>query len=192
MDPVDFHVRSSINAKVSYPYRKETEDEIKSYDKWRVFGGVMSLICMLLSLIAMEEAVQLLEFDYDRPYFLRYMITGGYSLAILEYFGVRCLCRSKKSESPKKSVVIGASFDYNEQVERSFWQKCKRLVIPGIILNLNDMLGGYIWYLSLQGTSVSVNNTIYQSQVAITYALSVIFLNSKVLFHILCLYLFVL
>jgi len=39
---------------------------------------------------------------------------------------------------------------------------------------------GYMWYLSLGETNFAVNNTIYQSQCAIVYILSAIFLRTPV------------
>ena len=207
------------------------------FETWRIIGGTISIVVALLSMVAMSEALQLIESNYSKPFFLRWIVTSGYIFAIIEYYIVKYLNnRSKKSNnmieiqenyeqasvmdndndndnendnsnsydnesnydnkfdqesresknitsdrtSDRTSSSRSLSKNINNKKGKSFFKKCKIFFIPSIILNINDIWGGYLWYLSLEGTSVSVNNTIYQSQAAFAYIGSVLFLGSQV------------
>ena len=70
--------------------------------------------------------------------------------------------------------------DINIAIHEFGIQYYKRMFILSIGMSLLLLMCAYIWYVSLSHTTASVNNTIYQSNVAFVYLISIVFLKLKV------------
>lgn len=88
--------------------------------------------------------------NYVKPYFIRYIVGSAFSLMLIPWYLLnRCRCNIQLTW-PMIKNSCGVKLLYNFQ--------------------------SYIWYLSLNATIPSINNTIVQSSVAIVYILSVLLL----------------
>ena len=196
-------IESSTNPRI--PLLKSTKAQ--KFEKCHLIGGSIAAIASLVSWVILAEALQALETDYSRPYFLRWVVTSCYMFTIFEYLITRWIVKQMKSNINSKNThpsnshssskygshrsskhLRGELFEDNDKPgdgkkykykDVSFYHKCKQLVIPAILMNISDIFGGYLWYKSLESTSVGVNNTIYQSQAAFTYIGSIFVLGSR-------------
>ena len=58
-------------------------------------------------------------------------------------------------------------------------EACRCLLRPVVVLSTLSFVCGYTWFWSLVGTNVPTNNTLYQTQCAFVFVLSVLFLGEK-------------
>ena len=184
----------------------ETNNSIKhntTYSKSKLIGGTICIILAVLSDVALAEALQLIETNYSKPYFLRYVVGSGYSLIIFGWLIVKLIndrtlrisapnlddqlnkdnmTKNLKEQDP---VPLSEQAEINSVNSNNFQafglgKQIIIFIVCGLFLNINSIFGQYFWYLSLESTTVGVNLAIYQTQAVFAYLGSICLFKSKV------------
>eukprot|EP01084_Bolivina_argentea_P284348 487311_1 len=170
-------------------------------------GGIACLFLAVGAQTAYAEVMQSFKNgSYNHLYFIRYCAMTGYTLAIIPWFFLnkRGINKLKKQQSKLlnqndsviaeniephslpansvNSVIQNASLiernKYN--YEKSFFQFMYTIKYGIILMALDSFLCGYVWYLSLDYTTVAANNTMFQSQCVFTLLFSALVLKTKI------------
>eukprot|EP01084_Bolivina_argentea_P260119 439160_1 len=110
--------------------------------------------------------------QYDKPFFLMWMSGVTYILLFIPWYLVETYSNSQTKHYSKMDN------DYSNS--DSYCKRFKQLSLPAMLLGLINLFVEFTWAVSLNDTMVSVNTAIYQSEVALVYILSIIFLGMKV------------
>ena len=136
----------------------KSNDSSTSSNKFeKIIGCICALICILLW-FGMSEFIPLLQTNYEKPYLLRYCVGSMYSTMIIVWYLINKFCEGST---------------YNLIKERGL---TSNMIWSAFVLSVLYNLEGYCWYLSLSRTISSINNTIYQTSICVTYVFSVLLL----------------
>lgn len=169
------------------------DDDIANLNKWRLTLAIICVCAAVIDWVAQSELLQVIQSTtFNKPYFLSFATDAGYTLSIFFWFFVQWCQKYKStlnsdplSDLEKSSMMSDVESSVqlqpmqNINPSRSTFKFFKSLIVPAFVTNVLSMVSCYIWYISLQYTKASVNNTIYQSQVAFVYIGSVLLLNTK-------------
>eukprot|EP01084_Bolivina_argentea_P212411 361076_1 len=118
------------------------------------FGGIICVTICIASWVAMSELIPKLSSNYRKAYFLRYCVGSTYSISLLPWL----------------------LFNY-KNIQCSFNNISPNMIRSAFILSLVYNLPAYSWYLSLNATIAALNNTIFQSCIALAYIFSILLLK---------------
>eukprot|EP01084_Bolivina_argentea_P085351 154245_1 len=137
--------------------------------------GIMCCAVAIVCWVSLAHVVKYLQSgdgndEFDKPFFLMYFSVAAYILLFIPWKIMRM------RDNAQKHVIIDTQ---KNLITKSCFKMFKMLLFPSVILAFLLLFVQYLWARSLQQTMVSVNTAIFQSGIAITYILSVIFLKIK-------------
>jgi len=137
-------------------------------------GGCICIIIAVIVWVTMSEIIPFLDSEWQHGFFIRFFVNLFYSQFLIIWYIAKYYF-TKMNKNLNKNQVR-ETIDYSTNINANIFGKA-------ILVNFILILGGYAWYISLSYTEASINNTIYQSNVAMVYILSVIFTNTKLTFR---------
>eukprot|EP00918_Siedleckia_nematoides_P083049 GHVU01182038.1.p1 GENE.GHVU01182038.1~~GHVU01182038.1.p1 ORF type:complete len:437 (+),score=12.78 GHVU01182038.1:61-1371(+) len=129
----------------------------------RKICAVILIFAIIVVWLTMAELIKGLEKRFARPYFLTFIVHGFYALCFVPWL----IYRLSPFAAPSDGNYIGY---YN-------WCYYFGASVP---LAVASFVSGWLWYLSLPGTSMSANTAIYQSMSAFVYLFSIRFLKETI------------
>eukprot|EP01084_Bolivina_argentea_P291741 501439_1 len=155
-----------------------TADQSETAKSISFKSKISAIACIIISISSWVGASYVIkdvqtEEEYDKPFFMMYCSTVAYILLFIPWLLIKIYSKlnSNKYETEQLQNTM-QSFD-----------KFKILLLPSAILGLINVFVEYFWALSLTETMVSLNTALSQSECAIIYILSIIFLSTKVSFQ---------
>eukprot|EP01084_Bolivina_argentea_P066452 121121_1 len=131
------------------------------------------LICIIIAIscwVSLGHILQNIQSDYDKPYFISYCITAGLLVSFIPWICMYYYDKyNKRQQFTESAFKNDTTFIKQEILFKQHIGIWKQLILPSIIFSILIVCCGYFWILSLDKTMVSVNTTIYQSNVAIIY-----------------------
>ena len=160
---------------------------IKDIDEIPLKLKIIGIICITIAIaswVSLGHVLQQFQSEYNKPYFVSYCITGGLFALLIVWISIYCYdkynsrqqftekaFKNETTYTKQKVLLINMQFQ-----RKGLW---KKLIIPSFIFCVLYITCNYFWVTSLEKTMVSVNATIYQSNVALIYILSIFLLNNK-------------
>ena len=143
-------------------------------------SGIVCLIIAVCSWVSLGHILQRFQSEYDKPYFISYCITSGLSMLFIVWLIIYLYdtynSRQLFTEKAFKNETTYTKQEALYAEKSALW---KRLILPSFIFCALYICCNYFWVTSLEKTMVSVNTTIYQSNVALIYILSIFLLDNK-------------
>lgn len=159
--------------------------DIRDIDEIPLKYKIIGIICIIIAIaswVSLGHVLQRFQSEYDKPYFVSYCITGGLSILFIPWIIYHCYDKyNSRQQFTEKAFKNDTTYTKQELLAMQTLQKglWKKLIIPSFIFCVLYICCNYFWVTSLEKTMVSVNATIYQSNVALIYILSIFLLDNK-------------
>lgn len=127
------------------------------------WASFILVLILVVTWVMMAECLQGNDYIESHEAFMRYVVVSSYSITVLVALIMEHCCGQKSKTIKLKRTLF---------VRTLFWTCSTGLVFM--------WLQGYVWYISLQETMVSLNNSLYQVQSVFVYLLSVCFLGELI------------